>query len=130
MIGPLRDALARTAVVAAAGLAVFVQLAVWGATNLRADGALLESWQRYFGWPYAVALALAEMLLVAQLRLVRAMRWLVLAWVSTIPFGLLGWATSRRPDLDPWLALASGLGAVALAAGVLDGRFGSRGAEI
>ena len=126
----MRDALARTAVVAAAGLAVFVQLAVWGATKLRADGALLESWQRYFGWPYAVALALAEVLLVAHLRLVGALRWLVVAWAATIAVGLLGWATSRRPDVDAWLALASGLGAVALAAGVLDGRFGSRGAEI
>src|SRR5476649_1921121 len=33
--------------------AVFVQICVFGATKIHTQGALLETWQSYFGLPYA-----------------------------------------------------------------------------
>ena len=105
-----------------AALAVFVQLAVWGATKLRADGALLASWQPWFGWPYGLVFAAVQAALCRVLRLERGLAWLVVAWASTIPFCLIGWASGHRPGIDAAVALSAGLGALALAVGVLDNR--------
>jgi hypothetical protein len=121
--------MARLVVVGMAALAVFVQLAVWGATKLRSDGALLESWQPWFGWPYGLGLALAELAVVAWLRIRRGERWLGAAWASGLAAAALGWSLGHRPDVDSTAALSAGLGALVLAAALYDGRLipGTRG---
>lgn len=122
ILAGVRDAVGRLVVVGMAVLAAFVQIAVWGATKLRGDGALLESWQPYFGWAFGVVFGAAQLLACRALRLDRAARWLVPAWLSTVPLDLLGWAAGRPPSLDAAVALAAGLGALVLAAALLDNR--------
>ncbi|MGZ4335581.1 MAG: hypothetical protein ACXVRJ_15090, partial [Gaiellaceae bacterium] len=114
--------LARLVVVGMATLAVFVQLAVWGATKIRSNGALLESWQPYFGWPYDLALAGAQLTVCRALRIRGGVVWIAAAWASGIAFALLGWGLGHRPAFDASVALASGLGALVLAAALYDGR--------
>ena len=63
-----------------AALAVFVQLAVWGATKLRADGVLLESWQPYFGWRYGLLFAATQLAVCWWLTIDRGMVWLGRTW--------------------------------------------------
>jgi hypothetical protein len=116
--------LARFAVVGMAVLAVFVQLAVWGATKIRADRALLESWQPYFGWPYGVAFAAAQLLLCRWLRIDRGAVWLLRTWAVGGALAVVAvWISGRGWEtLDSGVALISGLGALVLAAALYDGK--------
>ena len=116
--------LARVVVVSMAVLAIVVQLAVWGATKIRADGALLQSWQPYFGWQYGLGFAGVQLLVCRWLRIERGGTWLVRTWVIggalAIVAVLIG---SRSWDaLDSGVALVSGLGSLVLAAALYDGR--------
>jgi hypothetical protein len=113
---------ARIVVVGMAVLAVFVQLAVWGATKLRSDGALLQSWQPWFGWQYGILLAGAQVAVVRWLRIGRGLVWIGAAWLSGVAAALVGWAVGHRPGVDSTIALASGLGALVLAAALYDGK--------
>jgi len=69
--------LARVVVLGMAVLAVFVQIGVWGATKIRSDGALLDSWQPYFGWPYGLAFAAFQIGVCYWLRIDRGAVWFV-----------------------------------------------------
>jgi hypothetical protein len=116
--------LARLVVVLMVALAVFVQLAVWGATKIRADGALLESWQPYFGWVYGVAFAAAQLAVCRWLRIDRGPTWLVRTWVIGGALAIPAfWIGGRGLGaFDSGVALISGLGALVLAAGLYDGK--------
>ena len=117
--------LARAVVISMAVLAVFVQLAVWGATKIRADGALLESWQPYFGWQYGVLFALFQIGMCVWLAVPRGIVWLLRTWVLSAVLLVLIWAISGRPSrvtVNDTVALVSGLGAMVLAAGLYDGK--------
>jgi hypothetical protein len=113
---------ARLVVFGMAAVAVFVQLAVWGATKLRSEGALLASWQPWFGWPYGILLAVAQLAVIAWLRIRHGTRWVGAAWASGLAAAALGWSLGHRPDVDSTIALAAGLGALVLAAALYDGR--------
>ncbi len=117
--------LARTVVFGMVVLAVFVQVGVWGATKIRAEGALFQSWQPYFGWRYGVAFAAVQIGICYWLAIERGVVWLVRTWA--IGGGLLvlvTWVTGRAGPLgiDNGVALISGLGALVLALAVYDGR--------
>jgi len=106
-------------------LAVFVQLAVWGATKVRADGALLESWQPYFGWRYGLAFAAAQLALCRWLAIDRGIVWLVRTWAVAGALLLVAWWLGGRSgplSFDASVALVSGLGALVLAVALYDGR--------
>jgi hypothetical protein len=121
--------LARAVVVSMAALAVFVQLAVWGATKIRADGALLESWQPYFGWPYGVLFALVQIGVCLWLAVPRGIVWLLRTWVLSAVVLVLIWAVngrSSRVTVDDTVALVSGLSALVLAVGLYDGKLVSQ----
>ena len=119
--------LARVVVLGIAALAIFVQLAVWGATKIRVGGALLESWQPYFGWPYGLGLAAAQLAVCRWLHVKRGPVWLVRTWliVAVLVVGASR-AAGRAVGPDETVALVSGFGAVVLAAGLFDGRLVSR----
>lgn len=122
---PMRALIARWVVIAMAALAVFVQIAVWGATKIRSDGALLESWQPYFGWPYGVLFALFQVGVCLWLAVPRGIAWLVRTWIAALVVLVLIWGmsgTSARLAFDDSVALVSGLGAMVLAVGLFDGR--------
>jgi hypothetical protein len=116
--------LARFVVVSMAVLAVFVQLAVWGATKIRADGALLESWQPYFGWPYGVGFAGGQLLVCRWLRIDRGAVWLLRTWAIGGALAVVAvWIGGRGWDaVDSGVALISGLSALVLAAALYDGK--------
>ena len=108
-----------------AALAVFVQLAVWGATKVRADGALLESWQPYFGWRYGLAFAAAQLGLCRWLAIDRGIVWLARTWTVGGALLLVAWLLGGRSgplSFDASVALVSGLGALILAVALYDGR--------
>ena len=108
-----------------AALAVFVQLAVWGATKTRAEGALLESWQSYFGWPYGIAFAVTQLALCRWLALERGIVWLVRTWVIGGALLVVAWLLGGRSgplSFDASIALAAGLSALVLAVALYDGR--------
>jgi hypothetical protein len=108
-----------------AALAVFVQLAVWGATKIRADGALLESWQPYFGWEYGIAFGVVQLAVCGWLEIERGVTWLVRTWVVGGALLVAVWWLGGRSGpltLDDGVALVSGLGALVLAAALYDGR--------
>jgi hypothetical protein len=116
---------ARLVVTSMAALAVFVQLAVWGATKIRGDGALLESWQPYFGWLYGVVFALFQIGVCVWLGVPRGIVWLLRTWVLAGVLLILVWGLSGRSArlaLDDGIALISGLGAMVLAVGLYDRR--------
>jgi hypothetical protein len=118
-------ALTRLLVASMAALAVFVQLAVWGATKVRADGALLESWQPYFGWRYGLAFAAAQVALCRWLAIDRGIVWLVRTWAVAGALLLVAWWLGGRSgplSFDASVALVSGLGALVLAVALYDGR--------
>jgi hypothetical protein len=119
----MQTVLARAVVAGMVGLAVFVQLAVWGATKIRAGGALLDSWQPYFGWPYAVAFAAAQLGVCRWLAVDRGAVWLVRTWLVggalVLVASLVG---GRSLTLDAPAALVSGLSAIVLGFGLYDGR--------
>jgi hypothetical protein len=121
----MRAWLAWVVVASMAALAVFVQLAVWGATKIRSSGALLESWQPWFGWPYGVAFALAQVAVCIWLDVERGIVWLMRTWVLGAVLVGLAWAIAGRPHrvtADDTVALLSGLGAMVLAVGLWDGK--------
>jgi hypothetical protein len=95
--------LARAVVAAMVGLAVFVQLAVWGATKIRA-GALLDSWQPYFGWPYGVAFAAAQLAVCSWLTVDRGAMWLVRTWLvgGALVVSRRSSAAGRSPSTRRW----------------------------
>lgn len=105
-------------------LAVFVQIFVFGATKLHTQGALLESWQPYFGLPYACAF-LALQIWFCRCRNHR--RGLVhLAWLwlgATALYIILRIVrTETAPSLVAYIALICGLGACLLWAGFHSGK--------
>jgi len=117
--------LAKWVVIAMAALAVFVQIAVWGATKIHTDGALLQSWQPYFGWPYGILFALFQLVVCLWLAVPRGIVWLFRTWaISTVLLVLIWVLSGRSPrlTLDDSVALVSGLGAMVLAAGLFDGK--------
>jgi hypothetical protein len=117
--------LAKWVVIAMAALAVFVQIAVWGATKIRTDGALLQSWQPYFGWAYGVLFALVQVAVCLWLAVPRGIVWLFRTWALSAVLLVLVWGLSGRSarlTVDDSLALVSGLGAMVLAAGLFDGK--------
>lgn len=116
--------LARLVVASLALLAVFVQLAVWGATKIRADGALLQSWQPYFGWAYGLAFAVVQLGVCWWLRIDRGTVWLLRTWVIGGGLAVVAtWIGGRGLEaVDSGVALISGLGALVLAAALYDGR--------
>jgi hypothetical protein len=122
-------ALARLVVLGMVVLAIVVQIGVWGATKLRSNGALLQSWQPYFGWPYGVAFALAQVAVCWWLAIDRGVVWLARTWVL-VGLGLvLLWLVTGRPDrltVDSGVALTAGLSALVLGAGLYEGRLTPR----
>ena len=106
-------------------LAIVVQIAVWGATKLRADdGALLESWRPYFGWPYGLLLAAAQAGLCWRLAIDRGIVWLVRTWGITGGALLVLWIITGKSGsltVDSGVALTAGMGALILAAGLHEG---------
>jgi hypothetical protein len=89
-------AVARALVLGLAALAVVVQLGVWGATKIRTDGALLESWLPWFGWPYGLLLALVLLGLCVWLRIDRGPLWLARTW-ALVGGGLVALRLAGRP---------------------------------
>lgn len=118
-------ALARCIVLGMVVLAIVVQIGVWGATKLRADdGALLESWRPYFGWPYGLLFAAVQAGLCWRLAIERGIVWLVRTWGITGGALLVLWmiaGKSERLTLDSGVALTAGMGALVLAAGLYEG---------
>jgi hypothetical protein len=105
-------------------LAIVVQIGVWGATKLRSNGALLQSWQPYFGWPYGLAFAAAQIALCRWLAIDRGVTWLVRAWAITGGALVALWLVtgrSERLSVDSGVALTAGLSALVLAAGLYEG---------
>jgi hypothetical protein len=124
----VRSLTARLLVFSFAGLAIFVQLAVWGATKIRSEGALLESWQPYFGWEYGIAFACAQLGVCWWFGIDGGPRWLLCTWAIGGALAVLAWWIGGRdgPLLDDGVALVAGLGAVVLAVGLYDNRLAPR----
>lgn len=121
----MQAVLVRTVVFGMAVLAVFVQIGVWGATKIRSEGALFQSWQPYFGWPYGVAFAAVQICVCYWLAIERGVVWLVRTWAIGGGLLLLVWWLSGRTGqlgIDNGVALSSGLGALVLALALYDGR--------
>lgn len=117
-------ALARCITLSMVVLAIVVQIGVWGATKLHTDGALLESWQPYFGWPYGVVFAAVQAGLCWRLAIDRGIVWLVRTWGITGGALLVLWMITARPErltVDSGVALTAGMGALVLAAGLYEG---------
>jgi hypothetical protein len=122
-------ALARLVVFGMVVLAIVVQIGVWGATKLRSNGALLQSWQPYFGWPYGLAFALVQIGVCLWLSIDRGIVWLVRTWVIVGSCLVVLWLITGRPDrltLDSGVALTAGLSALVLAAGLYEGQLTPR----
>jgi hypothetical protein len=121
--------LARWIVLGMVVLAVVVQIGVWGATKLRSNGALLQSWQPYFGWPYGLAFAAAQVGFCRWLGVRRGITWLLRTWAITGAALVLLWFATGRPErltVDSGVALTAGLGALVLAAGLYEGHLAAR----
>ena len=105
-------------------LAIVVQIGVWGATKLHSNGALLESWQPYFGWQYGLLFAAAQAGLCWWLAIDRGIVWLVRTWGITGGALLVWWMISGQSEqltVDSGVALIAGMGALILAAGLHEG---------
>jgi hypothetical protein len=116
--------LARAVVVGMAALAVFVQIGVWGATKVHSNGALLQSWQPYFGWPYGLAFGAVQVGVCLWLDVQRGLVWLARTWAITGAALVVLWLVTGRSErltLDSGVALTAGLGALVLAAGLYEG---------
>ena len=109
-------------------LAIVVQIGVWGATKLHADdGALLESWRPYFGWPYGLLFAAVQAGVCWRLAIDRGIVWLLRTWGITGGTLLVLWiitGKSERLTVDSGVALTAGMGALILAAGLYNGDLG------
>jgi hypothetical protein len=118
-------ALVRCIVLGMVVLAVVVQIGVWGATRMNTDnGALLESWRPYFGWPYGLLFAAVQAGLCWRLAIDRGIVWLVRTWGITGGALLVLWMVTGRSErltVDSGFALTAGMGAVMLAAGLYEG---------
>jgi hypothetical protein len=121
----MRISLARWAILAMAALAILVQIGVWGATKIQADGgALLQSWRPYFGWPYGLAFAGVQAALCRWVPIRHGTVWLLRTWAITGGVLLLLSIvidTSGRLTVDNAAALVYGMGALVLAAGTHEG---------
>ena len=118
------DALARCIFLGMAALAILVQIGVWGATKLHTDGALLESWRPYFGWPYGLLFAAVQAGVCWRLAIDRGIVWLARTWAVTGGALLVLWVVTGRSErltVDSGVALTAGMGALILAAGLLEG---------
>ena len=96
---------------------------MWGATKLHTDGALLESWRPYFGWPYGLLFASVQAGLCWRLAIDRGIVWLVGTWGITGGALLVLWFITGKSELtvDSGVALTAGMGALIVAAGLLEG---------
>jgi hypothetical protein len=92
----MQAVLARTVVFGMAVLSVFVQIGVWGATKIRAEGALFQSWQPYFGWRYGVAFAAVQIGICYWLAIERGIVWLVRTWAIGGGLLVLVWLLAGR----------------------------------
>jgi len=122
--GYVTEALARCIVLGMVCLAIVVQIGVWGATKLNADGgALLESWRPYFGWEYGLLFAAVQVGLCWWLAIDRGTVWLARTWGITGSALLVLWVItgSGRLTVDSGAALTAGMGALMLAAGLYEG---------
>src|SRR5271167_3004766 len=104
--------------------AVFVQICVFGATKLHTQGALLESWEPYFGLPYAcifLALQIWFCLCRDHRRGLVHLSWL---WTGAAVFYIIIriMQSQTMPSLTAYIALISGLGACLLWAGFHTGK--------
>jgi hypothetical protein len=121
----MRVSVALLVIFAMAVLAIVVQIGVWGATKIQADGgALLQSWRPYFGWPYGLAFATVQIALCRWIPIRRGIVWLLRTWAITGGALLLlsiVTRTSSRLTLDNGVALVAGMGALVLAAGLYEG---------
>jgi hypothetical protein len=123
--GFMRSAVERCVVPVLVLLAIVVQIGVWGATKLHGDdGALLESWRPYFGWPYGLLFAALQAGLCWWLAIDRGIVWLFRTWGVTGAALLVLWmisGTSGVLTVDSGFALTAGMGALILAAGLHEG---------
>jgi hypothetical protein len=121
----MTTALARCIVLGMVALAIVVQIGVWGATKVNADGgALLESWRPYFGWPYGLLFAAVQAGLCWRLAIDRGIVWLLRTWGITGGALLVLWMVtgqSERLTVNSGGALTAGMGALVLAAGLYEG---------
>jgi hypothetical protein len=111
-------------------LAIVVQIGVWGATKIHTDGALLQELQPYFGWPYGLVFAAAQVAFCRWLAVDRGITWLVRTWAITGGALIALWlitGRSERLSVDSGVALTAGLGALVLAAGLYEGHLAPRG---
>jgi hypothetical protein len=121
----MRAALARCIVTGMVLLAIVVQIGVWGATKMHSEGALLEAWQPFFGWPYGLLFAAVQAGLCWWLAIDRGIVWLVRTWGITGGGLLVLWMISGRSGpltVDSGAALTAGMGALMLAAGLHKGQ--------
>lgn len=122
-------ALARCIVLGMVALAIVVQIGVWGATKLHTDGALLESWRPYFGWPYGLLFAALQAGFCWWLAIDRGIVWLARTWGITGGALLVLWmitGQTERLTVDSGVALTAGMGALVLAAGLYEGHLSPR----
>lgn len=104
-------------------LAVFVQLAVYGATKIRSHGALLGIWAPYFRVPYGIAFLVLQLCYCRSCRHPRGIRYILVTWAVRGAVFLVSAATKgRRFYLGECTALSAGLSALVLWAAFHEGR--------
>lgn len=122
--GFMRCALGRWLVSGMAVVAIVVQIGVWGATKIHIDGALLESWQPYFGWQYGLVFGAVQVGLCRWVPIERGTVWLARTWAVTGGALLALWTItgmSASLTVDNGVAFTVGMGALLLAAGLHEG---------
>ena len=105
-------------------VAVFVQICVFGATKIHTHGALLESWQRYFGLPYAGIFLALQIWFCCYRNYRRGLVQLSWLWVGAAALYVIVWIIQGQatPILTSYIVLISGVGAYLLWAGCHTGR--------
>ncbi len=105
-------------------LALFVQLAVYGATKIWTYGALLESWQRWFGLPYAFTFLVLQISYCFAFERRRGFVYLRRTWMGgAIFYILLMWIPGQpQQNLGNFIAVLTGAGAIILWAGYQSGK--------
>ncbi len=105
-------------------LAVFVQIAVYGATKIRTDGALLQSWQQWFGLPYAFLFLALQIWYCFAFDHRRGLARLRATWIGGAVFGMMLMFLPTRFQLgfSSFIVLITGFGAVILWAGYHSGK--------
>lgn len=105
------------------GLAVAVQVLVWGIPKIHADGgAVLPGLRGWFGVAYAVILFALELLFGVAYRIPRAAAWVVIAGATVDVVFWIAHLAGRDFPTGAAASLTAAFGAVALGAGVLVGR--------